>query len=46
MVIKGLGWPVSELTISGMPSVETPILRKLCGNIKKKEYGELYDFYK
>jgi hypothetical protein len=46
MRIKGLAWPVQDLTASGMPSVDMPILKKLAGDVAKKKYGEIYTFYK
>lgn len=34
MNIKGLGWPCIEVTASGLPSVESPVLKKLIGDSK------------
>lgn len=42
--VKGLGWNIVEYTESGLPSVDSPVLKKLVGD-KKKE-GEILKFYK
>lgn len=46
MNIKGLGWPIEEYTASGLPSVDTPTLKKMTGNPDKGKYGSVYEWYK
>ena len=46
MNIKGLGWPCLDVTASGLPSVESPVLKKLIGDSKNEKNGEIYKFYK
>lgn len=46
MNIKGLGWPVLEVSATGLPSVDGPTLKRLIGDIKNLKSGEIYKFYK
>ena len=46
MNIKGLGWPVLEVSATGLPSVDGPTLKRLIGDSKNLKSGEIYKFYK
>lgn len=47
MTIKGLGIPSLVLTATGLPSVDTTVLRTLCGiDPAKGKFGKAFDFYR
>jgi len=46
MIIKGFGIPPVEYTDSGLPSVDTPALKTLAGDVKNKKYGAAYEHFK
>ncbi len=45
MTISGFGLPVSEYTLGGLPSADTPNIKKLAGNPDKGEYGDAYKHF-
>jgi DNA polymerase I len=47
MVVRGMGISVVDLTASGLPAADSPVIRKLAGNAPGKgEYGLAYDHFK
>ncbi|KAL4512005.1 hypothetical protein ABPG72_012850 [Tetrahymena utriculariae] len=46
MNITGLGLEVINLTDSGMPAADLPVLKILAGNPKKGNYGAIGEYYK
>lgn len=46
MTITGYGIPATEYTLGGLPSADTPMIKKLAGNPDKGEYGEAYQHLK
>lgn len=46
MKIKGLGLPPLDFTPSGMPAADTPVIKILCGNPEKGQYGKAYEHFK
>lgn len=45
MTISGLGIPPVDFTASGMPSADTPVIKKLAGKPDKGEYGLAYKYF-
>ncbi len=45
MIIRGLGLPSIDYTETGLPSVDTAVLKVLVGDVKKKKYGKAYEFF-
>lgn len=46
LTIKGLGWPIIDYTLSGLPSCDIEVLKKMVGNREKNEDGTILKFYK
>ena len=46
MIIEGFGIPAISYTLSGLPSVDTNVLKTLCGDPINKRYGKLFDHFK
>lgn len=46
LTIKGLGWPIVDYTLSGLPSCDIDVLKKMVGNHEKGEDGIILQFYK
>jgi len=46
MKIKGLGIPIVDYTVSGMPAADSPVIKILAGNPDKGQYGKAYDHFK
>ena len=46
LTIKGLGWPIVDYTLSGLPSCDIDVLKKMVGNREKGEDGIILKFYK
>jgi hypothetical protein len=47
MIIKGRGIKIVDLTASGMPACDSPVVRQLAGRAPTKgQYGLAYDHFK
>ncbi len=47
MIIKGMGIKIVDLTASGMPACDSPVVRQLAGRAPTKgQYGLAYDHFK